>query len=375
MLNFDILSKFESFNFFILMLTHSFQNEKDTLFGETVRKRVWEYLSEKKINPFATNAMILKTTVLFFSYLAVYSILIWNPFESIVLLFVSYAILGLLLGAIGMNIMHDKVHGAYVKSPAWNALLEVPILCIGLESKIWHIEHNVLHHNYTNIESIDQDIHHRFIFRFSNNQSKRWFHRYQFIYAPFIYGLLLFEWLTAKDFIKVVQYRKRGLIDTDRKALLLFFQIFVKKIFFHGMFLIVPLIFVDFPAWIILLGYSGMLAVGGLFMTMVFQLAHIVPSVKFIASEDVNIKENWYIHQLQTTSNFAPKNSVLTHVIGGLNYQIEHHLFPTICHAHYPEIAPIVERTCLEFELPYYQLPSLGAAVSAHFSLLKNLGR
>lgn len=357
-----------------MLLSHSFQNQKDTAFGETVRERVSAYLKEQHIQPNATLAMVLKTLCLFISYLGIYALLLMRSAQSIWLMFVCYGCMGILLGVIGMNIMHDKVHGAYAKKPIWNLLLEIPILFIGLESKIWYIEHNVLHHNYTNVEGIDHDIHHRFVFRFSENQPKRWFHRFQFLYAPFIYGLLLFEWLTVKDFIKVFEYKKRGLIATKREAVQLILQIFIKKSFFHSMFLLVPLFLIQLNPWFIAAGYALMLVCGGFFMTMVFQLAHIVPNLKFVAAQDVHIPENWYIHQLQTTSNFAVGNRFVTQAIGGLNYQIEHHLFPSMCHVHYPEIAPIVQKTCEEFGLPYHQLPSVRAAVSGHFTVLKNLG-
>ena len=127
------------------------------------------------------------------------------------------------------------------------------------------------------------------------------------------------------------------------------------------------------PGWI-LVAYVSMLVCGGFWMTMVFQLAHLVPDVRFIPNDQDNIEENWFIHQLQTTSNFANDNSLLTKIIGGLNFQIEHHLFPSICHVNYPQIAPIVKKTAEEFGVPYYYLPTVGSAIRAHFRLLKSLG-
>lgn len=357
------------------MLRHSFQNQKDAAFGEVLRKRVMEHLKEKNRQTLATPGMVIKTLVLFMLYLSMYAGLLWNPWKSLMFMFCCYGCLGILLGVIGMNIMHDKVHGAYAKKPFWNALLEIPILLIGLESKIWHFEHNVLHHNYTNVEGVDHDIHHRFVFRFSKNQPLRWFHRFQFMYAPVIYGLLLFEWLTIKDFIKVIQYRKLGLIKSRSEAIFLFLQIFSKKLFFHNTFLIIPMIVLPFNPWIIAGGYALMLVCGGFFMTMVFQLAHIVPNVQFTPSDQFEIPENWYVYQLQTTSNFAVGNRWVSEAIGGLNYQIEHHLFPSMCHVHYQEIAPIVQATCAEFGLPYHSLPSVRAAMRGHFTVLKTLGK
>ena len=348
--------------------------QKDAAFGETVRKRVFDFMKENKLSKRANVGMIAKTCLLFAAYVLLFLGILWNPFQSIAWMFLSYGILGLLLGVIGMNIMHDKVHGAYSENPFWNLLLEIPIFLIGLESSIWHIEHNILHHNFTNVEGMDHDIHHRYVFRFSENQPKRWFHRYQHLYAPYIYGLLLFEWLTVKDFVKVIQYRKRNLISSNGRATRLFIQILLKKSAFHFIFLGVPLLVLTFHHWWIILAYGSMLVCGGFFMTMVFQLAHIVPDVRFIPNNQESIEENWFVYQLQTTSNFAPQQSVVTKVIGGLNYQIEHHLFPSICHVNYPLIAPIVKQTAEEFSVPYYCLPTVGSAIRAHFRLLKTLG-
>lgn len=189
-----------------------------------------------------------------------------------------------------------------------------------------------------------------------------------------IYGLLLFEWLTLKDFIKVIQYRKRKLIPSFNQALGLFIQIFIKKSAFHLIFLGIPLYFLSMNPWWIFLGYAWMLVCGGFFMTMVFQLAHIVPAVRFVPNNQEEIEENWFVYQLQTTSNFANGHPLVSTVIGGLNHQIEHHLFPSICHVHYPLLAPIVKQTAEEFGVPYYCLPSVGSAVRAHFQLLKSLG-
>ena len=144
-------------------------HQKNTAFGDAVRMRVNEYMKANQLSKFAHKGMIWKTLFLTVFYLMVFLFLLWDPLQSVAWVFSCYCLLGLLLGVIGMNIMHDKVHGAYTESKGWNFLLEIPIFLIGLESKIWHIEHNVLHHNFTNVEGMDHDIHHRFVFRFSEN--------------------------------------------------------------------------------------------------------------------------------------------------------------------------------------------------------------
>ena len=290
-------------------------------------------------------------------------------------MFICYAFLGILLALIGMNIMHDRVHGAYTKSRIWNAVLEFSLLFIGSESAIWKIEHNMLHHGFTNVEEIDQDINPRFLFRFSSNQPLRWFHRFQAFYAPLLYGLLLFEWLSIKDFMKIKEYSDLKLISTRRKAWILGMQIFIKKLIFHCLFLGIPLWLIPVSSWFIILGYCLMLFIGGLLMTLIFQLAHVVPLVQFSKAETTEIKTDFFSYQLLTTANFATQNKFVNWIFGGLNHQIEHHLFPGICHVHYPSIAPLVEESARRFGLPYYSNESLFTAIKAHFHFLRTLGK
>jgi len=274
-----------------------------------------------------------------------------------------------------MTLMHDLVHGALTKSKPLYNLLQIPVILIGVESLIWKIEHNLLHHNYTNIEGIDQDIHPRYVFRFSTNQPRKWFHKYQHIYATLIYGLMIIEWVTIKDFVKVIKYRKTGLIKTNKEAILTTISITIKKAIFYLVFLIIPLKVMPFPPLYITIMFITMLVISGIVLTIIFQIAHVVPSCAFIENDDNSYKETWHVHQMLTTSNFSIGNKFITYVLGSLNYQIEHHLFPSICHVYYPEISEIVRATAVEFGIPYYTKKTIWDAVSAHYSHLKTLGK
>lgn len=357
------------------MITHSFSNYKNAAFGEVLKDRVSEYFQENKIQPTTNSSMVFKTILFFGLYAGLYSFILWGGVQNLIILFICWAGMGLLQAVIGMTVMHDKVHGAYTKHWFWNNLMEIPIVSIGVESRIWYYEHNVLHHNFTNVEGLDQDIHPRIFFRFSQNQPRKWFHRYQHFYAVFFYCFLLIEWLTVKDFLKVVKYRKMGFISSNLKALLLALQILLKKSIFYLLFLVIPILILPYSPLIITAMFLCMLVVGGVYMTIVFQLAHVVPNLTFIPEDEKKINENWHIHQMQTTANFANKNSFVTYLIGGLNFQIEHHLFPTISHVYYPEISPIVQQTAKEFGITYHSHETVWDALSGHFSLLKDLGR
>ena len=356
-------------------IDYSFSNSENVEFVKTLNQRVNNYFVSNKISKNANSKMFTKTIITFGFYVGIYLTILFSGITNLLVIFVLWAMLGIGQALVGMCVMHDKVHGSYTKNSLTNILLEIPIIAIGVESIIWSIEHNFMHHNYTNVEGLDQDIHPRVVFRFSKNQPKLWFHRFQHIYATFFYGLLIIEWMTVKDYLKVIKYRKLGFFKTNWKAWKVAMIITLKKSIFFLIFLVIPLMFMPFSPILICLMFLTMLVVAGIAMTIVFQTAHVVPNADFVEQEDQKEKESWHMHQLRTTSNFAKGNKWVTYLTGGLNYQIEHHLFPGICHTHYPELAKIVKSTTDEYQMPYHSYRSIGEAVGMHYSLLKTLGR
>lgn len=357
------------------MIGYKFSKTADREFVQALNARVDRYFEDTRLAKRAGPSMVTKTVLTFGFYVAVYATIVSGVVGNVALLFMLWAILGVGQALVGMCVMHDKVHGAYSRNRLANLLLEVPIIAIGVESMIWRIEHNVMHHNYTNVEGLDQDIHPRFVFRFSQHQPKRWFHRFQHIYATLFYGLLIIEWLTIKDFLKVAKYRRMEFFKTDWEAWKAVGIIAVKKSIFYGVFLVVPLWVLPYSNATVVLMFVTMLVVAGVVMTVIFQTAHVVPTVDFVDDEVAAGEEGWHRHQLRTTSNFANDSRVLTYLLGGLNFQIEHHLFPGICHTHYPALAKIVKSTALEYEMPYHSFETMREAVTGHYSMLKALGR
>ncbi len=344
-------------------------------FSVTLNKRVYAYFKENEITTQAGPIMFGKTVFLFGVYSFLYLFIISNQISSLPFLFALWCLIGLVQSFIGMSIMHDAVHGAYTKNKIYEALLHIPIIAIGVEPKIWHFEHNVLHHNYPNIDGIDQDINPRILFRFTKHQPRHWYHRFQHIYATFLYSFMVIEWLTVKDFIKVGKFYRMGLISNQTKAAFLVLGILIKKLIFYLVFLIVPLHVLPFDSWNIIGMFFTMLVTAGVSLTIVFQLAHVVPMCKTERDSSEIENQSWHRHQMETTANFAHDNKILTYLIGGLNYQIEHHLFPKICHSHYPAISKIVKQTAIEFGTPYHYDKTFIGAIRSHYRLLNNLGK
>ncbi len=296
--------------------------------------------------------------------------------QSVPMLFLLYVISGFGSAGVGMGVMHDAIHGSYSSNRRVNKWLGYTMNLIGANDEIWRMQHNVLHHTYTNIEEHDDDLNAPSFLRFSPHAPRHRIHGFQHLYSWFFYGLSTLSWISVKDFIRLKRYYELGLVG-DKKALMYqVFRIIFWKLIYFSYVLILPLIFAPFPFWIVLLAFFASHFVTGLSITVVFQTAHVMPETDFpLPNENGEIESERLIHQMATTSNYAPKSRIFSWLIGGLNYQIEHHLFPNICHVHYPEIAPIVQKTAREFGVPYLYQTTFLDAVKSHYHMLRQLGR
>jgi linoleoyl-CoA desaturase len=233
-----------------------------------------------------------------------------------------------------------------------------------------------LHHTYTNVDEADDDINAPFFLRFSPHAKRNWLHRFQFIYVWFFYSLSTFFWVTSKDYVRLNRYRKLGLLparENFRKAVL---KITGWKLLYFTYALILPMIIVPMAPWWIFLAFLSMHMVTGFLISIVFQVAHIMPNTSFpVPNGEGNIEGDWYAHQLATTTNFSPGSKWFSWLIGGLNYQVEHHLLPNICHVHYKKLSMIVKSTAEEFKLPYHVKPTFSVALRDHTRMLRQLGR
>ncbi len=297
---------------------------------------------------------------------------IQNPLGVII----AYVFSGLGMAGIGMGIMHDANHGAYSKNQKLNTFLSSTLDFLGCSSEMWRIQHNVLHHTYTNIHGHDEDINTPLtLLKFSPHKESNKAHRFQHLYVWLFYSILTLYWVTAKDFVKALNYRKKGLITTDKELRISMMKIAGLKIFYFSYSLILPILFGEI-GWIwFVIGFLVKHVIAGFLLSVVFQLAHVVPTSDFPQPiNEVEIPNNWHIHQLMTTSNFSPDNKIQFWLFGGLTNQIEHHLFPNICHVHYKNLSRIVKRTAMEYNIPYYENINFRSALKEHVETLKQFG-
>ncbi|WP_420386835.1 fatty acid desaturase family protein [Roseivirga sp.] len=291
-------------------------------------------------------------------------------------LFVAYLVCGLGMAGIGMGVMHDAIHGSYSNSPKLNRLMAQTMNLVGANASVWRVQHNVLHHTYTNIEGADDDLNTPTFLRFTPDRILKNVHRYQHWYTWFFYALSTISWITSKDFVRLKRYADKGLIRKGKEYNLLLTKLIAWKAAYYTYALILPVLFSGFGWGMVLLAFLSMHVVTGISISLVFQTAHIMPETNFPSpcpKGDMNC--NWTVHQLETTTNYAPDSKLFSWFIGGLNYQVEHHLFPHICHLHYPRIAKIVKRTTEEFGLTYHSIPTFEGALKEHARMLKELGR
>jgi len=292
------------------------------------------------------------------------------------LLFSLYSLAGLGAAGIGMGVMHDANHGSYSKNRKVNKYLGYTMNLVGASASVWKIQHNVLHHTYTNINGADDDINPPFFLRFSPNTKRYWLHRYQYIYVWFFYGVSTLSWVISTDYIRMNRYYKMGFLNKKNELRNEVLKIIGWKIAYFSFILIIPLIMIPIAPWMIILAFIGMHFVTGISLSIVFQAAHVMPTNDFpLPDENGLITNEWSIHQLATTSNFSPRNRFFSWSIGGLNYQIEHHLFPNICHVHYKKLSRIVAKTARQYGIPYHTKKTFISAIWDHILMLRQLGK
>jgi linoleoyl-CoA desaturase len=240
----------------------------------------------------------------------------------------------------------------------------------------WQVQHNILHHTYTNIHGHDEDMEAGRIIRFSKHSEWKWYHRFQHYYSVLLYGLLTINWAITADFRQMKRYMKRKLSQGKFPSPFVnWSKLLISKILYFTFWIIIPIFIFKILWWKVLISFIVMHYTAGLILTIVFQLAHIMDEADMpLPDSKGNIKNSWAIHQLKTTVNFACDNKLVNWFTGGLNHQIEHHIFPNISHIHYDKIAKIVRKTAKEFNLPYNEFKNTKDAIVAHFNHIRLMG-
>lgn len=353
-------------------------NNSNRQFYTELKKRVDAYFKDNHLSKNGNMNMYIKTVFMFSAYLIPYFLLVFNVFDSKLIWLLLSVIMGFSMAGIGLCVMHDANHGSYSKDTRFNRFMGyVSLNLLGGYSLNWKIQHNVIHHTYTNVHDHDEDIEPPAFMRFEPHAERKGYHKLQFLYAWFFYGIMTIMWSTTKDFKQIFRYNRKGFLKGANAEIKKELPILIFSKIGYYTYMLVPYFLVkemSFLEW--LTGFLVMHYLAGLILAMIFQPAHVVTETEFpLPTESGSIENHWAEHQLRTTMNFATGDPVFSWLVGGLNHQVEHHLFPTICHVHYPKISKIVESTAKEFGLPYKKQKTFVGALWSHEIMLWRLGR
>jgi linoleoyl-CoA desaturase len=344
-------------------------------FSSAVRRNVNAYFKEKGISIKGDARMYMKAFVMLGIYITPFVLLLTLPlsaFQAILLVI----LMGIGEAGIGMSVMHDAAHGAFSEKKWVNGLFQSTMYLLGSNTFNWKVQHNILHHTFTNIYGYDQDIETKAVMRLSEHAPLKKLHRFQYLYAYFFYGLMTLSKLLT-DIAQLWEFNKSGITkEQKRNPNIEIIKLILTKMVYFAVLIGLPVWITDFKWWQVLIGFAFLHITAGMIMSTVFQMAHVVEGAEQPLPDSQGVIHNeWAVHELHTTSDFARKNLFLNWYIGGLNFQIEHHLFPNTCHIHYRNIAPIVEQTAREFGIAYNLKQTLLDAFISHARRLKELGR
>jgi linoleoyl-CoA desaturase len=338
-----------------------------------LRKRVQAYFDEKDITSAGTANLYAKAIVMIAALIVVYlHLLFFTPIWYMAI--AECVIMGGLVAGIGFNVMHDGSHGSFSTKKLVNKIAATSINMLGADHFMWNMKHNMIHHSFTNIAGVDDDIEIGILMRMAPTQKRLRMHKFQHFYFWFLYMLLYVFWIFFTDYKKYFT-KKIGNVPLKKMTVKDHITFWAVKLYHAFAFIILPIVTVGWLSWLI--GFLVMTMVAGFALSIVFQLAHTVEHTAFpIANADSNtMGDEFAIHQIKTTANFATKNKLISWLVGGLNFQIEHHLFPKISHVHYPAISNIVRAVCMEYQLQYIEYPTMRKAIGAHVRFLRHMGR
>ena len=350
----------------------TFSNGKNDFF-KSLKQKVDNYFAENNLDTAGNSKLYIKSLILILATVAIYvTLLFFTP--PLLISIVLCCVLGMCFSAIGFNIMHEGGHSSFSRHPWINNIAAYSLNAMGGTTYFWKIKHNISHHTFTNIDGHDPDIDVKPFMRLHADHPKYWIHRFQHLYWIVLYGISYFMWVFYQDFEKYFSGKiapQGGPKKLESKEHFIFWG---TKLAYVSIYILIPILAVGFVPFII--GFAITSFVCGLFISVVFQMAHMVEATQFPEPNESSnkIEQEWAIHQVETTANFATRNKLVSWLLGGLNFQVEHHLFPRISHIHYPQINVLVKETCAEYNVNYSEYPTVRQAFRSHLVHIKRMG-
>ncbi len=342
-----------------------------TDFYSHLKREVASYFKQEGISTHANAAMIIKTIAILTIAFGSYALIISNTLP-LWLAWLCCITMGIGFAGIGFSVAHDGIHGAYSSNKAVNYILGLSMNLIGGSRYVWSITHNIVHHSYTNIHGVDEDLEIAPFIRLSPHMERKPIHRFQHYFAFIAYGFATIFWVFLKDYKKMFQ-KDIGPYKNKKHPRSEFVIVLITKLIYYAYTILIPLLIFTWWQWLI--GFFTFHFVAGIILGITFQMAHTVEGTDHIEERQPLTPETWAIHQMRTTSNFAMRSPVWTWYMGGLNFQVEHHLFPKICSIHYPAISKIVSKVATEHKVPYHYHSTFAQAIGSHYNFLREMGK
>ena len=344
-----------------------------TAFRGDLETEVAGFFKSQGISRQGGYAIWVKTAVLFVWLAVSYGVLVFVAKGSWQVLLAATS-LACAMAGIGFNVQHDGGHRSFATSNTVNRAMAFSLDVMGGSSYFWHYKHGIAHHGCPNISGSDDDVYIGPLGRLTPHDRRFWFLRFQHLYIWFLYALLAIKWQLLDDFRCII---KPGIADTKvpRPAGMELALFWTGKVVFFGLALVLPMFFHPWQGVVYVFLFTG--AILGLLLGVVFQLAHCLGEADFAKPPLPGqvMERDWATHQVESTVDFARDSTLVTLFIGGLNFQIEHHLFPRVCHTHYPALSKIVERVCQKHGVRYTAHTKASAALGSHYRWLRQLGR
>ena len=339
-------------------------------FPKVLRRRLEAFFADAKVSPKADRTMWSKIAVglavLAGSWIALYTL---RPAAWAFV--VLYLLGGLAQTFLLLNIAHDSNHNAISSRPSVNKTLNYVFDLCGISSYMWRILHHRGHHSCINLHGEDDAVEGRGLFRFTPHDPRTPLHRFQHIYALFLYALFSLEYVFVRDFQSFFA-PKHDYLTRTRHPMREYFILFAGKAFYLTYMLVLPIFVMKESVLLVLGAFFLVHLVVGISVVLVFQTTHVIEDTYFPLQR--NEFENGVYHVFATTADYATENPVVGWLVGGLNHHVVHHLCPYVCHTHYAPLTRIVKETAAEFGVPYRQHATMTKAVWHHLLLLKQLG-
>jgi linoleoyl-CoA desaturase len=350
-----------------------FRDRRGGEFYATVRRGVEDYFRRTAKSRYADGTLIAKGVVYLGVALGAYGLILtgWFGAWGMLLLANVYGIAALLLG---INVGHDGAHAA-ISRHRWinQTVLYASFVLIGADPYLWQMRHVRSHHIFPNVNGCDIDIDSNLFLRLSPNHPKRWYQRYQHLYAPFVFWLVDIHTVFVQDLHYLFKRELANMVDI-RHPPSAYFSFIACKVVFVGLIFVIPVLVLPIPWWEVLLGALLMSFVSSCAFVYLLIGTHFCEEATFPETDAHGVIEHdWATHAMLTSLDWSPY-SRLAHVIaGGSNAHAAHHLFPNVSHVHYRAISRIIHTAAVECGVPH-NVSTLPRMIRSHFRFLKRMG-